>query len=102
MLPDDPQTSLHAMIGNSNLETLRINDNIHNKELTILVDGQSTRNFIQDRSIKYLGLQVTQSKEVNVQVRNWYSSKCNTICSNLLVTLGNRSFTIDLSRPFHK
>lgn len=76
--------------------TLRIHGNIHSKELTILVDGGSTHNFIQDRLVKYLGLQATQSKQFNILVGNGDSIKCNGVCTNVLVTVSNTNFIIDL------
>lgn len=38
--------SLNAMLGYSTLETLRVSGYIKHKELTILIDGDSTHNFI--------------------------------------------------------
>lgn len=35
-------------MGNSNSETLRVTGHIHLNTLTILIDGDSTHNFIQE------------------------------------------------------
>lgn len=50
---DTPHINLHMLVGNAATETLRIHGKIKNKELTILIDGGSTHNFIQDRVVKY-------------------------------------------------
>lgn len=47
------------MLGHSNPKTLRIKVQIGNKELTILIDGNSNGNFIQDQVVKLLGLQIS-------------------------------------------
>lgn len=57
------------MMGNTNPENLGITANIHNKELTILIDGGKRHNFLQDRLVRFLGLQVSQLKPSNAIVR---------------------------------
>lgn len=59
--PANSNISLHVMLGDSSSGTLRLTSTIKKRDLTILVDGGSTHNFIQDRLVKLLGLQVQQS-----------------------------------------
>ena len=45
--PDtNPQISLHALMGHTIPQTLRVLGHIHNQKITILVDSGSTHNFI--------------------------------------------------------
>lgn len=43
---DIPQISLHAILDQTNRRTVRIKENVNNQDLTILIDGGSTHNFI--------------------------------------------------------
>lgn len=46
------------MLGNSCLETLHHTCTIQNHDLTILIDEGGTHNFIQDRTAKFLALNI--------------------------------------------
>lgn len=92
---DTPHINLHMLVGNAATETLRIHGKIKNKELTILIDGGSTHNFIQDRVVKYLGLHTSKSSKFNVMVGNGDKLQCTSSCTNVSVQLGNNQFHID-------
>lgn len=81
---DTPHTSLHAMLGQSFPETLCLPGTILNKNLTILIDGGSTHNFIHDRIVKFLGLNVTHANNFHVLVGNGDRLQCNSYCTNVL------------------
>lgn len=51
----DAQLSLHAMSGSHSHETFRVLGTIAKRHVSILVDGGSTHNFVQDRVAKFLG-----------------------------------------------
>lgn len=55
----------------------------NNHELTILIDGRSTPNFIQDRIVKFLGLITTPSTSFNVMVGNEDHLCCNSVCKHV-------------------
>lgn len=82
-------------MGNAAKETLRINGTNKNKDIFILIDGDSTHNFIQDRIVKFLGLQISQSPCFQVMVGNRDKLQYTSICSKVLVTLANTQFHID-------
>lgn len=94
--PDNPHISLHALLRNSSSQTLRLTGTIKNKNLTILIDGGSTYNFIQDRLVKFLGLPIINSPTFNVMVGNGESLSCTSYCPNVPVSLGSSLFHIDL------
>lgn len=49
----------YALVGSAVAETLRILGTIKDKDIIVLIEGGSTHNFIQDRVIKFLSLQVS-------------------------------------------
>ncbi|MCI14051.1 retrotransposon-derived protein PEG10-like [Trifolium medium] len=54
--PDPAQISLHALMGHSIPQTLRVLGQICNNPVGVLIDSGSTHNFVQDRVVKQLGL----------------------------------------------
>ncbi|MCI04940.1 hypothetical protein A2U01_0025989, partial [Trifolium medium] len=52
--PDPAQISLHALMGHSIPQTLRVLGQIHQNQVGILIDSGSTHNFLQDRVVKQL------------------------------------------------
>ncbi|KAK1372665.1 hypothetical protein POM88_028858 [Heracleum sosnowskyi] len=53
--------NLYALIGSTSSRCLRLQGEIKNKSLQILIDGGSSHNFIQSRTAKFLGLTITPS-----------------------------------------
>lgn len=51
-----PQISLNAMSGLPTLETFCVYGTVQNTRLTVLVDNESTHNFVQTHVAKFLGL----------------------------------------------
>lgn len=49
---------------------------------------------MQDRSVKFLGLQVSQSSDFQVLVGNSGCLNCNSMCLNVPIQLGNTQFFI--------
>nr|KYP66316.1 hypothetical protein KK1_012604 [Cajanus cajan] len=83
--PDPPDThsaqiSLHALLGHSIPQTLKVLGHIHTSSITVLVDSGSTHNFIQDRIAKHLGLQVDSARGFHVLVGNGEELLCSTVC----------------------
>lgn len=87
--PVNSHISLHALLGYSSSEILRLNGAIKSKEHTILIDRGSTYNFIQDRLVKFLGLPITQSSCFNVMVGNGEHLLCNSYCPHVPVCVGH-------------
>ena len=68
--------NLYALIGNPDSKCLRLQGEINNKFLQILVDRGSSHNFIQTRVAKFLGLTITPSTQFSVIVGNGQNLKC--------------------------
>lgn len=94
----DPQTaqiSLHALLGHAIPETLRVLGLISKQPVAILVDSGSTKNFIQDRIAKQLGLPLQQAPSFQVLVGNGEELNCSTICPKVCLQLGSHQFLVD-------
>jgi hypothetical protein len=51
--PDPAQISLHALMGHSIPQTLRVMGQIRNNPVSTLIDSGSTHNFVQDRVARH-------------------------------------------------
>ncbi|MCH90126.1 hypothetical protein A2U01_0011034, partial [Trifolium medium] len=94
--PDPAQISLHALMGNSIPQTLRVLGRIHQNPVGILIDSGSTHNFLQDRVVKQLGLPTQPAHSFTVLVGNGEQLSCTTMCSQVSLMLGSHEFIVDL------
>jgi len=53
--------NIHTLTGQTAPQTLRIQGIIGRSIVTILVDNESTHNFVQERVVKFLALQLCQA-----------------------------------------
>ncbi|XP_058725452.1 uncharacterized protein LOC131596726 [Vicia villosa] len=94
--PDPAQISLHALMGHSIPQTLRVMGQIRTSPVAILIDSGSTHNFLQDRVAKQLGLMIEAAHSFKVLVGNGEELQCSTMCRNVSLILGQQEFHIDL------
>nr|TKS13846.1 hypothetical protein D5086_0000049220 [Populus alba] len=59
---DMPKISFHAIFGAEHPQTLHVLGNLKNKSVTMLIDGGSTHNFIDQAVVSKFGLTVNRSK----------------------------------------
>ena len=93
--PDPPtvpltQISLHIMEGHLALETLQLLGLIAEHQVLILVDGDSTHNFVQEHLVQSLGL------PIRVLVGNDHQLHCNLVCEAVLIQVQGVTFTANL------
>jgi hypothetical protein len=93
---DSAQISLHALMGHTIPQTLRVLSLLKNSLVVVLIDSGSTHNFIQDRVAKQLGLPTNQAQSFQVLVGNGEELKCDTICQQLDLLVGSHQFCVDL------
>nr|GEW21899.1 reverse transcriptase [Tanacetum cinerariifolium] len=87
-----PAISLHAFTGQFVPRTLKVAGSINGHSVVALIDGWSTRNFIQTRLAKHLGLTIQPSPHLQVTVGNG-----DTVgCVQQQINLGHKPFVIDL------
>ncbi|GAU26218.1 hypothetical protein TSUD_354400 [Trifolium subterraneum] len=93
---DPAQISLHALMGHSIPQTLRVMGRIHQTPVAVLIDSGSTHNFLQDRVARQLGLQTEPAHSFRVLVGNDEELQCTTFCPQTPLLLGSHKFTVDL------
>lgn len=64
--------------------------------MQILIDTDSTHNFIQECLAKHLNLPIEQSQHFLVNIGNGQSLNCGCICSNTVLNIQNNQFYLDL------
>ncbi|KAL5763876.1 hypothetical protein ACOSQ2_016470 [Xanthoceras sorbifolium] len=87
MLEPLPEISFHAMLGTAHPQTLRMVGRIKNKEVTVLVDGGSTLNFIDQTVAQKLSLSVVRDRSFQVMVGNCEKIECVGRCLNLTLLI---------------
>lgn len=65
-----PEISFHPITGTNHPQTLCVDGKIKNKLITVLIDGGSTHNFIDEAIVSKLGLPVARDKKFQVMVAN--------------------------------
>ena len=93
---DPPQISLHALLGHTIPQTLRVLGHIQKQPVSVLIDSGSTHNFIQDRVMKQLGLNTQPAHSFQVLVGNGEQLQCAALCPQVPLLLGTHKFSVDL------
>ena len=82
-----PKISFHAIVGTKHPQTIRVLGKLKNKNVTVLIDGGSTHNFIDQAIVSKFGLPVIQDKKFQVMVANWEKIECVGQCWALTLTI---------------
>eukprot|EP00256_Glycine_max_P046828 XP_006600060.2 uncharacterized protein LOC102668776 [Glycine max] len=99
---DDPnltlvsQISLNAMEGSPTPQTFRLYGSIGHHRVIILVDGESSHNFIQTRIARFLNLPTAPTSPLRVMVGNGHTLDCDTVSPQITLTIQTHPFTLDL------
>lgn len=90
------EISLHALLGHTIPETLKVQGQLKHNPVVILIDSGCTHNFIQDRVAKQLNLPLHQSQSFQVLVGNGEELICDSICHQMALSVGSHIFSVDL------
>nr|TKR58079.1 hypothetical protein D5086_0000328630 [Populus alba] len=90
-----PEISFHAITGTEHPQTLRVPGKLKSKNVTVLIDGGSTHNFIDQALVSRFGLLVTQGKQLQVMVANREKIKCAGQCQALTLIIQGHPVTTD-------
>ena len=82
-----PEISFHALAGTNHPQTFRVIGKVGNKDVTVLIDGGSTHNFIDQAVVTKLGLPVIHDKVFRVTVGNKEIIECTGRCMGLLLKI---------------
>ncbi|KAJ8616127.1 hypothetical protein MRB53_035499 [Persea americana] len=89
-----PEISFHAMAGATHPRTLRLQGVLKNREVTVLIDGRSTHNFIDQSIVSSLGLPVVR-ETFQVMVGNRETISCSGRCLSLTLGIQNQRVQAD-------
>nr|TKR90410.1 hypothetical protein D5086_0000233660 [Populus alba] len=90
-----PEISFHANTGTEHPQTLRVPGKLKSKNVTVLIDGGSTHNFIDQALVSRFVLPVTQGKQLQVMVANREKIKCAGQCQALTLIIQGHPVTTD-------
>lgn len=90
-----PEISFHAIAGASHPQTIRVAGRLKNKDLTVLIDGGSTHNFIDQTIVSRYGLPITHNKKFQVMVANKEQIECGGVCRALTIDVQGTPITAD-------
>lgn len=68
--------SLHALNGNTSETTLRIKVNVRGKEIILLIDTESTHNFLNMKTVEKLHCTREEDRPMQVCVTEGYKMLC--------------------------
>nr|GMD76729.1 Transposon Ty3-G Gag-Pol polyprotein [Ipomoea batatas] len=89
-------SSLNTMAGPGTPRSLRLLGEIKKSQVQVLIDGESTHNFIQPTMAEELNLETHQIPTFRVYIGNGNSLECNYCCKDVCLKLQGTDFTIDL------
>lgn len=83
------------MQGKVTSQTIHLEGIMKGKKVTILIDGGSTRNFLQTRIDNHVGMEVEAAKHLNVSVGNAEEMTCDGRCNEVNLLHGGRPFEVE-------
>ena len=89
------QLSLHALSGHVAPETLRLKGSINDQQVSILIDGGSTHNFLHHRIVLLMGLEVQETTPLRVTVGNGDELCSHQMCQAVKVYIQNHTFSVE-------
>lgn len=90
-----PEVSFHAITGTTHPQTMRLQGRLNNKEVTVLIDGGSTHNFMEQSIADKLGLIVDRTQSFQVVVANREKIDCPGRCLALTLHFQGYEVTTD-------
>ncbi|XP_011027642.1 PREDICTED: transposon Ty3-G Gag-Pol polyprotein [Populus euphratica] len=82
-----PEISFHDIAGTEHPQTIRVLGKLKNKDVTVLIDGGSTHNFIDQSIVSQFGLQEIRDKTFQVMVANREKIVCGGRCLALSILI---------------
>jgi len=86
--PEEPVISLHALVGISSPQTLKIKGFIKHHPIVVLIDNGGTHNFIHQRIAKAVHCFVREISNFQVQIADKGTMKCEGHCENVKLQIG--------------
>ena len=93
---EEPLVSVHAIVGATSHQTMRIRDNIKKKVIIILIDSRSTHNFLDVIVVKRTGCVVQQNKPLMVAMADGTKIASTATCKQLVWSMQDKEFKSDM------
>ncbi|KAI9197976.1 hypothetical protein LWI28_007868 [Acer negundo] len=90
-----PEISFHAMAETTHPQTFHINGKVKNKDITILIDGGSTHNFVDQYVVIKIELPVVKDKSFQVMMGNKEKIECTRLCLGLNLVIQGYTVHVD-------
>ena len=81
-----PEISFHAIAGTEHPQTIRVPGRLKGRDVTVLIDGGSTHNFVDQSLVLNYGLPVLRDKKFQVMAANRDKIECEGMCLALDTT----------------
>ena len=88
-VPEEPIISLHALVGISSPQTLKIRGFIKHRPVVVMIDSGSTHKFIHQRVAKAVHCFFRAVSNFQVQIADWGTMKCEGCCENVKLQMGD-------------
>ena len=89
------EISFHAITGIEHPQTIRFLGKLKSKNVTVLIDGGSTHNFIDQALVSRFELPVTQGNQLQVMMANREKIECAGQCQALTLIIQGLPITTD-------
>ena len=89
---EEPLMSVHAIVGATRHQTLRIRGNIKKKAIIILIDLGSTHNFLDVMVAKRIGCIIQQDKPLMIVVVDGTKIASSMTCKQLTWSMQGKEF----------
>ncbi|KAL5844476.1 hypothetical protein ACOSQ3_010530 [Xanthoceras sorbifolium] len=90
-----PKISFHAIAGTNHPQTMRVIGKLGNKDITILIDGGSTHNFLDQSVVTRFGLPVERNQTFQVMVVNRERINCAGRCKGVALLIQGHAIQVD-------
>jgi hypothetical protein len=87
--PKEPVISLHALVGISTPQKLKIKGYIKQRLIVVLIDSNNTHNFIHCRVSKYVNCFIRPVSNFIILIANGGIMKCGSRCENVKLQMGD-------------
>ncbi|XP_077225019.1 uncharacterized protein LOC143858248 [Tasmannia lanceolata] len=97
-----PKVSLYALASVTSAQTMRLQAFIKKQVVSVLIDTDSTHNFVAAELVQRLGYSMKLGPSFEVLVANGNKLRCHEICERVCINLGGLELITDLyALPLH-
>jgi len=88
--------TVHALAGYLNLQTMKVNGFLRRHEVTILIDTNSTNNFLDESIAQKFSMPTEDCEPFEVTLADGGTLTCKSKCSNVKLAIQDLELRVDL------